>query len=148
MESPSADQPPAFARVLPYLAALVLLLLVVRNAWVTEDAYITLRTVDNWVSGHGLRWNVDERVQGYTHPLWMGLLSAVYALTREAFFSTAGLGIAVTGAALQVPRSASRAGFERLELRPLGGDGWYGAGALSLGGEPVWASKDGARAPD
>jgi arabinofuranosyltransferase len=73
MESPSAEQAPAVARVLPYLAVLVLLLLVVRNAWVTEDAYITLRTVDNWVSGHGLRWNVDERVQGYTHPLWMVL---------------------------------------------------------------------------
>ncbi|MDB4977741.1 MAG: hypothetical protein JWN48_6082, partial [Myxococcaceae bacterium] len=59
------------------LGALVVLFgLVLRSAWVTEDAYITLRTVDNWVHGFGLRWNTDERVQGYTHPLWMLLLSA------------------------------------------------------------------------
>jgi arabinofuranosyltransferase len=90
------------AKVLPYVAVAVLLVLVVRSAWVTEDAYITLRTVDNWISGYGLRWNVDERVQGYTHPLWMLLLSALYTLTREAFFSTAALGVIVTAAALLV----------------------------------------------
>ncbi len=43
------------------------------NAWVSDDAYITLRTVDNfrWM---GLGWNPGERVQAYTHPLWMMLL--------------------------------------------------------------------------
>jgi arabinofuranosyltransferase len=61
--------------------------LVVRYAWVAEDAYITLRTVDNFVHGFGLRWNVAERVQGYTHPLWMLLVSAVYAVTREDFLT-------------------------------------------------------------
>jgi arabinofuranosyltransferase len=54
----------------------------------------------------------------------------------------------VIARALQVPRSASRAGFDRVEIRPLGGDGWYGAGALWFGGEPVWASKSHVRAPD
>jgi hypothetical protein len=42
----------------------------------SDDAYITLRTVDNWVNGRGLVWNTAERVQTYTHPLWMLLLSA------------------------------------------------------------------------
>src|SRR5262245_28918127 len=58
------------------------------NAWVVDDAYITLRTVDNFVHGYGLRWNIDERVQVYTHPLWMLLLTAFYFVTREAFYTS------------------------------------------------------------
>lgn len=58
-----------------------------RTAWLSDDAYITFRTVDNFVNGYGLRWNVAERVQAYTHPLWMLLVAAPYALTREAFFT-------------------------------------------------------------
>ena len=77
-------------------AVAVLLGLVLRAAWVTEDAYITLRTVDNWVSGFGLRWNTDERVQGYTHPLWMVLLSTAYWFTRESFGTTIFVGLVTT----------------------------------------------------
>ncbi len=64
------------------------LLVVLRTAWMSDDAFITLRTVDNFVHGHGLTWNTFERVQAYTHPLWMFLLSVPYFLTREAFFTT------------------------------------------------------------
>jgi arabinofuranosyltransferase len=58
------------------------------RAWVCDDAYITFRTVDNFVNGYGLTWNVAERVQAYTHPLWMFLLSAIYAFTREPFWTS------------------------------------------------------------
>ncbi len=68
----------------------------VRTAWICDDAYITLRTVDNFVNGYGLRWNVAERVQAYTHPLWMFLLAAVYAITREAFFTTLAVSMIVS----------------------------------------------------
>ena len=44
--------------------------LVIRDAWLCDDAFITLRVVDNFQHGHGLRWNVVERVQVFTHPLW------------------------------------------------------------------------------
>lgn len=69
--------------------------LILRRAWVTEDAFITLRTVDNFVNGLGLTWNPDERVQAYTHPLWMFVLSVFYFVTREPFYTTllVGLGI-------------------------------------------------------
>jgi arabinofuranosyltransferase len=52
---------------------------VLRFAWVAEDAYITFRVVDNFINGYGLRWNVAERVQVYTHPLWL-LLHCVFTL--------------------------------------------------------------------
>jgi arabinofuranosyltransferase len=67
---------------------LALIYVLVVNAWVVDDAYITFRTVDNFVHGHGLRWNVDERVQVYTHPLWLMVMTAVYFVTREEFFSS------------------------------------------------------------
>lgn len=63
------------------LAAFAVVL--VRSAWLCDDAYITFRTVDNFVNGHGLRFNVAERVQAYTHPLWMLLLSLSAALTGD-----------------------------------------------------------------
>jgi arabinofuranosyltransferase len=55
------------------------------NAWMSDDAYITLRTVDNFVNGFGITWNISERVQVYTHPLWMLMLSFFYFFTRDAF---------------------------------------------------------------
>ena len=65
------------------------------NAWVGDDAYITLRSVDNFVHGYGLRWNVHERVQVFTHPLWMLLCSAAFFLTREAFYTVIALSFLV-----------------------------------------------------
>lgn len=58
---------------------------VLRAAWISDDAYITMRTVDNFVRGYGLTWNVVERVQVYTHPLWMFVLLAGYALIGNAY---------------------------------------------------------------
>lgn len=72
------------------------------RAWVTEDAYLTFRTIDNFVHGYGLRWNIDERVQAYTHPLWLLINVPVYAMTHEVFASVitvslvcAGVGVAL-----------------------------------------------------
>ncbi len=58
------------------------------DAWLSDDAYITLRTVDNFVHGLGLTWNPGERVQAYTHPLWMMVLSVFYAVTGDAYYTT------------------------------------------------------------
>ena len=40
-----------------------------------EDAFIFFRYVDNFVNGHGLVFNIGERVEGFTAPLWVFLLS-------------------------------------------------------------------------
>ena len=62
-----------------------------RTAWVSDDAYITLRTVYNFVNGYGLRWNILDRVQSYTHPLWMFCLSLFYWLLPDFYFATLAL---------------------------------------------------------
>lgn len=77
-------------------AITLLMLLVIRRAWVCDDAYITLRTVDNFIHGYGLVWNVAERVQTYTHPLWLLIVSMFYALTHEAYYTTLLLSLMVT----------------------------------------------------
>jgi arabinofuranosyltransferase len=72
------------------------------NSWVGDDAYITFRVVDNFINGYGLRWNVIERVQTYTNPLWMLLMSAAYLFTREVYFTSIALSFALCTLALGV----------------------------------------------
>jgi arabinofuranosyltransferase len=69
------------------LLLLMLFIVIIRRAWVSDDAFITFRTVDNFVNGYGLTWNTFERVQAYTHPLWMFLISLFYFFTHEIFFT-------------------------------------------------------------
>lgn len=79
--------------VVVLLVALVELL---RTAWISDDAAITLRTVLNLLNGFGAGFNIDERVQAYTHPLWFLLVTALSAVTGSIFFSTFALGISLS----------------------------------------------------
>jgi arabinofuranosyltransferase len=58
------------------------LLLVIRNSWISDDAMITFRVVENFLAGYGLGYNPFVRVQAFTHPLWMFTISLVYFLQR------------------------------------------------------------------
>jgi arabinofuranosyltransferase len=71
-------------------------IIVIRNAWVCDDAYIAFRTVDNFVHGHGLTWNTDERVQGFTNPLWVFLMSAFLLFTGELYYTSIFASLALT----------------------------------------------------
>jgi len=73
---------------------------VIAQAWVSDDAFITFRVIDNFVHGYGLRWNVDERVEVYTHPLWMLLLTPFYAVSGNLFFTSIVVSVVCTAAAL------------------------------------------------
>ncbi|MBL8727403.1 MAG: hypothetical protein JNM25_03155 [Planctomycetes bacterium] len=87
-----------------------LLAVMLRLAWLSDDAYITLRTVENLLAGHGPVWNVGERVQAYTHPLWMWLLAAARACSGEHYVTTIVTSIVLSGAAAAVlARLAGRA---------------------------------------
>ena len=90
------SQTPAFHRHGLYTLLLIpFVIILLRNAWVVGDAFITFRTVDNFVCGRGLTWNVAERVQSYTHPLWMLIVSLFYFVTREAYFTSLFLSLAL-----------------------------------------------------
>jgi len=75
------------------LGVAVLLVVLLRTAWLCDDAYFTFRTVENWLAGYGPRWNIADRAQAYTHPLWMLLLTALSGITGRIEGSAVGLGI-------------------------------------------------------
>ena len=79
------------------------------RAWVAEDAYISFRVVDNALMGYGLRWNIYERVQAYTHPLWLLLHLPLQALWGNIFHVTMALSFACSLAAIAVMLAALRA---------------------------------------
>lgn len=79
--------------ILLYGMWLAFFLYVVRIAWVAEDAYITFRVIENFMAGYGLTWNIHERVQAYTHPLWMLLHIPLQALIHNVFFTSITLSV-------------------------------------------------------
>jgi len=74
----------------------------VANSWVGDDAYISFRVVENLVQGYGLTYNPPERVQVFTHPLWLLLHVPAYLITGEVFYSTLALSFVTSLAALVV----------------------------------------------
>ncbi len=82
------------------LAVGAVLSVVIRHAWVSDDAFITLRTVDNGLHGYGLRFNPAERVQAYTHPLWMLVLLVFHAAIRDPWRAAVGAGLLFTALTL------------------------------------------------
>ncbi|MEM9696242.1 MAG: hypothetical protein AAGA56_27100, partial [Myxococcota bacterium] len=70
--------------------------IVARDAWLSDDAYISFRTADNFLHGYGLRWNIAERVQSYTNPLWLFLVIPLYAVGGNVGLSA----LALSGACL------------------------------------------------
>jgi arabinofuranosyltransferase len=91
--------------------------------WVNEDGFIYFRIVDNLLAGHGPVFNVGERVETYTSPLWTALLAVLAALAPFASLAwlSVGLGLVTSLAGF----AAAAAGALRLHGRegvalPLG----------------------------
>ena len=109
------------------VVALGLLALLCWTAWVVEDAFITLRTVDNFLHGHGLRWNIAERVQTYTHPLWIFVLATSAFATGEGYYSAmfASTAVSIAGAMLLAYRIATSRPTGAVALLALGSSQAY-----------------------
>ncbi len=80
----------------------IYLLLLLKTAWLSDDSYITFRTIDNFVNGYGLRWNIAERIQSFTHPLWLFLLSSFYFLTNEIYYTSLLVSIVISSLAVYI----------------------------------------------
>ncbi len=46
--------------------------------WVQEDAFINFRIIDNLLAGHGPVFNIGERVEAYSDPLWLFLVAGAH----------------------------------------------------------------------
>ena len=115
---------PRPARVLPRhvatLLVLVFLAVLVRTAWVSDDALISLRTVLNVAHGNGLTFNPGERVQTFTHPLWLALLTGAYLVVGNVYYATFALSIAVSLWVFWLAASRAKSPWQ----------GWVAAAAL------------------
>ncbi|HUN23207.1 MAG TPA: hypothetical protein PK299_08770 [Anaerolineales bacterium] len=59
-----------------------------KNAWISEDAYILFRSVEQFHAGFGPVWNQYERVQTFTSPLWYWLLVLIHFFSQNLFVNT------------------------------------------------------------
>jgi arabinofuranosyltransferase len=88
------NHPPSIVRrTLGALATVTFAVVLFRTAWISDDGAITLRTVLNVTHGFGLTFNIAERVQTYTHPLWMGLLTIGYLIVGNVYVTTFAAGM-------------------------------------------------------
>lgn len=69
-------------KLIVYALLTFYILLVTRSAWISDDAIITFRVVENFLAGYGLGYNPFVRVQAFTHPLWMFSISFAYFIER------------------------------------------------------------------
>ena len=67
--------------LLPFV--LVYVWLLIETAWISDDAYITFRSVENFIHGYGLVHNLGERVQVFTHPFWFFVMSGFNYVTQR-----------------------------------------------------------------
>ena len=90
------------------LASLALAAIAVRLAWIGDDAWITLRTVEHLARGDGMRWNAVDRVQTFTHPLWLLLLAAGRVVTGEVYVTTIAVSLLASTAAILLLFASAR----------------------------------------
>ncbi len=84
-----------------FIAPILALAVLLPNAWISDDAYISLRAAKNLLLGYGPTFNISERVQVFTHPLWMVPLTLSQALfPHHTAIAVMGFGIAFTLAAM------------------------------------------------
>lgn len=70
------------------LAILFTMTMVFRVAWITEDAFIVFRSLDQLFAGNGWGYNAGERVQVFTDPLYTLILALVSRLSGGEYFYT------------------------------------------------------------
>jgi arabinofuranosyltransferase len=108
------------ARIAFVAAAVIFSIVFIANCWIGDDAFISFRVSDNLIHGYGPRWNVDERVQVFTNPLWTFLMAGVAAITGEFYYTAMGVSFAMCLLTLAV--------IWRWLDRPL--DGWLAVALL------------------
>ena len=66
-----------------------------QRRWNADDAFIDFRYVQQIQAGHGLVFNVGQRVEAFTSPLWLGLLT-LFSLVAPTEVVAIALGIVLS----------------------------------------------------
>lgn len=106
---PGRSRPRAGSRAAPALAFGPLAIPVavhavgaVQRRWMQEDGFINVRVAQQVLAGHGPVYNIGERVEAFTSPMWLGLLVVLRIITfglvpYEWLAVGAGITLAVSG---------------------------------------------------
>lgn len=68
--------------------------------FIADDALISMRYSKFLLAGHGLIWNIGERVEGYSNLLWVLLTAAVGLFGIDLVLAVRGLGLVLMAAAV------------------------------------------------
>jgi arabinofuranosyltransferase len=71
-----------------------------KNAWVSESAYVVFRSIEQLMAGNGPRWNPHERVQSFSSPLWFWMLAFVRLFSRDAFLNALSVSLLCSASAI------------------------------------------------
>ncbi|MBO4519640.1 MAG: hypothetical protein J5787_00365 [Alphaproteobacteria bacterium] len=85
---------------LPLFFMALLFILIFCAAWISDDSFVAMRSVKNFLQGHGWRYNISERVQIATSSLLLIVMTVAAFFTREYYFTLMFLNISATMAAL------------------------------------------------
>ena len=80
-EKEQSNKPIVFAGLV--LLCIVFIVICNNNRFIQDDAFISFGYVQNFVDGHGLVFNIGERVEGYTNLLWVLILSALVRMNFD-----------------------------------------------------------------
>jgi arabinofuranosyltransferase len=79
---------PPLSRSLKALLLILFISVWTFEFWVGDDAFITFRSVENWTMGRGPVWNLHEKVQAFTHPLWFLLLTFFRSFLSNSYVAS------------------------------------------------------------
>jgi arabinofuranosyltransferase len=68
--------------------------------YITDDAFISFRYLDNFLSGNGLVYNIGERVWGFTNFLWIVMLAPWVGIGMDPLIVSRILGILCSSASI------------------------------------------------
>ena len=105
-----------------WLPAVLLLLFAIDRLWVTEDAYITMQSVENLWEGYGPNFNRGLRVESFSHPLWFLILVILRVFGASALpMIAAWTGVLLSVAGLWFVSDAARSRLPAGATLPWGG---------------------------
>lgn len=108
------------ARLITFLATALMFAHAVALRYTPDDAYVSFRYARNIAQGHGAVFNIGEQVEGYTSPLWVFTLAALYrlGLSIEGMATIVSIASGVIAVSL-LPRLSRRLGFTLYGLDAL-----------------------------
>lgn len=103
-----------------------------------DDAYITLRYAARLLDGYGPTWNDGERVEGYSHPLWLAQIVALGLFRIDLPLATRALGIASLAGILLIWWRSGAWMVALLPVASLAGIAIWSVGGLETVGYCFW----------